>query len=104
MISIDENDIARLDTAQFKDHKEACFNELKKLEKVDLILDCTTVKVSHSDLAVLQKLIDSKKGVLVLLDPELLQEIEAEQWNIVPTLQEALDFISFERMQRDLGF
>lgn len=104
MISIDENDIARLDTAQFNDHKEACFNELKKLEKVDLILDCTTVKVSHSDLAVLQKLIDSKKGVLVLLDSELLQEIEAEQWNIVPTLQEALDFISFERMQRDLGF
>jgi hypothetical protein len=25
-------------------------------------------------------------------------------WNAVPTQEEAFDFISFERMQRDLGF
>jgi hypothetical protein len=24
-------------------------------------------------------------------------------WNVVPTREEAQDFISFERMQRDLG-
>jgi hypothetical protein len=28
----------------------------------------------------------------------------AMNWNVVPTREEAQDFISFERMQRDLGF
>lgn len=104
MISIDENEIARLDLAQFIDHKEACFTQLQALEKVDLILVCNSVKVPLPDLEALQKLIHSKEGVLVLLDPELMQDLEGETWNIVPTLQEAFDFISFERMQRDLGF
>jgi hypothetical protein len=27
----------------------------------------------------------------------------AMDWNVVPTRKEAQDFISFERMQRDLG-
>ena len=27
-----------------------------------------------------------------------------ESWDLVPTKQEALDFISFEQIQRELGF
>lgn len=42
---------------------------------------------------------------LVLIFPAAGElELNSTDWNVVPTQQEAEDFISFERMQRDLGF
>ena len=40
---------------------------------------------------------------VLILSPEQPHNFPSE-WIIVPTKTEALDFISFEQMQRDLGF
>ena len=40
---------------------------------------------------------------MIILPVEKQEEYSAD-WNLVPSMKEALDFISFEQMQRDLGF
>jgi len=46
-----------------------------------------------------------KEGMcfVILLSPEQSHPFSSA-WVVVPTKTEALDFISFEQMQRDLGF
>lgn len=104
MISIDENNIAKLEAALVIAEKKRCINFLKDQEQVAVILDCKNTQIRDLDLADLNQTITAKEGVLVLLDTESKLELDRDIWNIVPTLQEAFDFISFERMQRDLGF
>jgi hypothetical protein len=69
-----------------------------------LILDSTNSSLPYEELSELNSLLLSKSRVLVVIVATDQMEDLYSEWNLVPTLQEAEDFISFERMQRDLGF
>ena len=71
---------------------------------IDLIVDCS-VKVLG--LTFLNKIFTHQKKVkkcFVIVLPVELHNNYPETWDLVPTKKEALDFISFEQIQRDLGF
>jgi hypothetical protein len=68
-----------------------------------LIIDCTNSLLDLSDLENIKAIIESKGRTLVVLVSKSDLDSLAMDWNVVPTRKEAQDFISFERMQRDLG-
>ena len=70
----------------------------------DLIIDCTNSLLDLMVLENIKAIIDSKGRTLVVLVLKSDLDSLAMDWNVVPTREEAQDFISFERMQRDLGF
>lgn len=73
----------------------------------DIIIDASDQnKISASEMLIaFGKTVAEHQKTLVLIFPTTgLSELNSADWNVVPTQQEAEDFISFERMQRDLGF
>jgi hypothetical protein len=104
MILIDKSDIGTVSTDQFIKQKMSCLKQLNFELSFDLILDCTKTLLPIEDLIELQSLLKKKSRLLVLILPHDEIDILPIEFNIAPTLEEANDFISFERMQRDLGF
>lgn len=104
MIRFDENEVGKISVEQFLKCRVLCIERLKNEPSFDLILDSTNSSLPYEELSELNSLLLSKSRVLVVIVATDQMEDLYSEWNLVPTLQEAEDFISFERMQRDLGF
>ena len=104
MIQWEENNLAYLASVDFIGNNEVLFSFFKEKEGFDLILDCNTILPNTSDF---MEIFNHQQKVgycfVLILSPEQPHNFPSE-WIIVPTKTEALDFISFEQMQRDLGF
>ena len=104
MIRFDENEVGKISVEQFLKFRALCIERLKNEPSFDLILDSTNSSLPYEELSELNSLLLSKSRVLVVIVATDQMEDLYSEWNLIPTLQEAEDFISFERMQRDLGF
>jgi hypothetical protein len=104
MIRFDENEVGKISVEQFLKCRALCIERLKNEPSFDLILDSTNSSLPYEELSELNSLLLSNSRVLVVIVATDQMEDLYSEWNLVPTLQEAEDFISFERMQRDLGF
>ena len=104
MIRFDEKEVGKISVEQFLKCRALCIERLKNEPSFDLILDSTNSSLPYEELSELNSLLLSNSRVLVVIVATDQMEDLYSEWNLVPTLQEAEDFISFERMQRDLGF
>ena len=103
MIHIDDNEIGNVKAEQLDQEKNTYMVQLSGDKVFDLIIDCTNSLLDLSDLENIKAIIESKGRTLVVLVSKSDLDSLAMDWNVVPTRKEAQDFISFERMQRDLG-
>ena len=104
MIQWEENNAAYLKAKAYVENKELLFSNLKEHQGFDLILNCETYLPKIEELATLALHQQNLGRCLVLiLSPELSDHFPSN-WVTVPTKTEALDFISFKQMQRDLDF
>ena len=104
MIQLDENEIGILKADQLSLEPANCLSQLKTLMAIDLIIDCRNKIIPSNLFQDIQKIIAQHKRCLVLIIETSQSHDLPNDSNIVPTLTEAEDFISVERMQRDLGF
>ena len=104
MIHIDDNEIGNVTAEQLDQEKNSCMEQLSGDQAFDLIIDCTNSLLDLNVLENIKAIIESKGNTLVVLVLKSDLDSLAMDWNLVPTREEAQDFISFERMQRDLGF
>lgn len=104
MIHIDDNEIGNVTAEQLDQEKNTFMEQLSGDQAFDLIIDCTNSLLDLMVLENIKAIIDSKGRTLVVLVLKSDLDSLAMDWNVVPTREEAQDFISFERMQRDLGF
>jgi|TARA_A200000159_G_scaffold161211_1_gene182722 hypothetical protein len=104
MIHIDDNEIGNVTAEQLDQEKNSCMEQLSGDQAFDLIIDCTNSLLDLNVLENIKAIIESKGNTLVVLVLKSDLDSLAMDWNVVPTQEEAQDFISFERMQRDLGF
>ena len=104
MIQWEENNIAYLEAKAYVENKESLFSNLKEHQGFDLILNCETYlpKIEALETLVLHQQNEGRCLVLIL-STELSDHFPSD-WVTVPTKTEALDFISFDQMQRNLGF
>lgn len=71
-----------------------------------LIVDLSDSEVSDSDFQWIEKIasdLSDRSLSLVILSEKLTYEVLPETINLCPTLEEAIDLIEFEEIQRDLG-
>ena len=104
MISIGENKIGNISTDQFINNRIICLEQLNFNLTFDLILDCSKTILPIEDLLELESLLLKKSRILVVVVSKDKTDFLPDELNVVPTYSEANDFISFERIQRDLEF
>lgn len=104
MIHIDDNEIGNVTAEQLDQEKNTCMEQLSGDQMFDLIIDCTNSPLDLTVLENIKAIIETRGRTLVVLVLKSDLDSLAMDWNVVPTREEAQDFISFERMQRDLGF
>ena len=104
MIQWEENNAAYLKAKAYVENKELLFSNLKEHQGFDLILNCETYLPKIEELATLALHQQNLGRCLVLIISPELSDHFPSNWVTVPTKTEALDFISFEQMQRDLDF
>jgi hypothetical protein len=74
-------------------------------KNVNLVLDMTKIAISDTDLEELFhfKQLNNKNGTTFVVVKENVDfDAFSQEWNIVPTLDEAKDLISLDEMMRDL--
>mgnify|MGYP000256475031 CR=1 FL=1 len=100
LISLDEN--------SFSEFYNSFLNEEKKLQKEHIIIQVSNnINVSNEEfLLFLDKAVQKKESgtSFVIVNSEIDVDNFPENFNIVPTLQEAEDVIDMENMERELGF
>ncbi|MEK9613687.1 MAG: hypothetical protein VW080_07160 [Flavobacteriaceae bacterium] len=99
-----QDGIGQLTPQTFLIQKENLDQLLKEHDPPDLIIDCSEELIASSQIHSLFEKQKENQRCLVLVIPINFDHSFSEQWVVVPTLLEAVDFISFERIQRDLGF
>lgn len=89
--------------------QENKINAIKELIKqnnnVNLILDLRGLSLKESDLEEIFKFRqeNNENGTIFVAVKENVDfDVFSEEWNIVPTIDEAKDLISLEQMMRDL--
>ena len=100
MIHIDDNEIGNVTAEQLDQEKNACMEYLSGDQAFDLIIDCTNSLLDLADLKNIKAMIESKGRTLVVLVSKSDLDSLAMNWNVVPTREEAQDFISFERVHK----
>lgn len=103
MIQYESERIGSIDAKSISEHTQQLKKELEE-KAIDLICDCSEFDLDVPLLDEIHELQKNKNKCIVIILPAEKQEEYSANWNLVPSLQEALDFISFEQMQRDLGF
>lgn len=82
-------------------------NWMRPLLGNDVIINLTPLELEDikqvNDLAELSLAFKSEGNCLVFVSKLLAIDELSEEIDLVPTLEEAYDFIAMERMQRDLG-
>ena len=102
MININEQGIGYTDFANISENQKNFIEYLFKT-RIDFIIDCTKVvprKEFIEKLFVHQKNVEKCFVIVISTDYNLKFNKEL---NIVPTKIEAFDFISFEKIQREIG-
>lgn len=89
--------------------QENKINAIKELIKqnnnVNLILDLQGLSLNETDLEGIFKFRQENKEngtIFVAVKENVDFDVFSEEWNIVPTIDEAKDLISLEQMMRDL--
>ena len=103
MIDINEHGVGYTDFDKISDNQSELIEFLIKT-KIDLIIDCIGVAPCKE---FIEKIFDHQKSVkkcLVIVIPSDIKLKFNKEWNIVPTKIEAFDFISFEQIQREIGY
>lgn len=103
MIELESPDIGYLEAAAVGKNENQLFSKLQQLT-VDLIVDCSSLVLSSEVLNSVKVYQDKINRSFVVILPVEQQVQYPGDWNCVPTKTEALDFVTFEQMQRDLGF
>mgnify|MGYP006155441799 FL=1 len=109
MISNTENNILVLDIGldQINNPKSISASLAKEAVNYDVILNFLVLGNLNENQKILGSIYDSFKkenySTLLVALPEQYADLP-ESWVLVPTIEEAFDFIEFERIQRDLGF
>jgi len=103
MIHLEESGIGSVPMQEVENQFQKLIKTLQ-IDHQDLIVDCSICQPNFPLLKVIKSLQESVNRCLVVLLPADQQTDQSAEWNFVPTKIEALDFISFEQMQRDLGF
>ena len=103
MIQLESPDIGYLEAAAVSKNENQLFSKLQQLT-VDLIVDCSSLVLSSEVLNSVKVHQDKIHRSFVVILPVEQQVQYPGDWNCVPTKTEALDFVTFEQMQRDLGF
>ena len=104
MILIGENEIGTISSDQFINDRIICLEQLNFNLTFDLILDCSKTILPIEDLLELDSLMLKKSRILVIVLSKDKIDFLPSELNVAPTSSEANDFISFERIQRHLGF
>tara|TARA_B100002019_G_scaffold214972_1_gene187577 strand:+ start:248 stop:559 length:312 start_codon:yes stop_codon:yes gene_type:complete len=103
MIDINEKGIGYTDFAKISQKQSEFIKYLIKT-KIDFIIDCTKVAPRKE---FIEKIFDHQKNVKKCLVIVILNDVNLKfnnEWNIIPTKIEAFDFISFEQIQREIGY
>ena len=103
MIDINQQGIGYTDFAKIYE------NQLEFMKyfintKIDFIIDCIEVAPRKE---FIEKIFEHQKNVKKCLVVVIANEINLKcnkEWNIIPTKIEAYDFISFEQIQREIGY
>lgn len=103
MIKYASESIGSVDAKSIVAHAKQVKKELEE-KTIDLIIDCSQYDLEFSLLDEFHKLQKEKDKCFVIILPVEKHENYPASCNLVPSMQEAMDFISFEQMQRDLGF
>jgi len=103
MIQFESESVGSIDAKSILEDTQQLKKELEE-KAIDLIFDCSEFVLEAPLLNEFHKLQKDYNKCLVIILPVEKHEDHSANWNLVPSMQEALDFISFEQMQRDLGF
>ncbi len=105
MIEAHENNIYSVSEKNLPKNPVVLLEALQTKAAADLIIAMPTAPLwSLADMTSLVNYQQQQNRLLVwILDATSSFSMPAE-WHRVPTFQEALDYVQFEQMQRDLGF
>lgn len=109
MILSKENNtlVLRLDEENIRDSKVFCSGYIKEAKGLDVVLEALqlpNLNAYKDTLAsVLAAFQNNEYSCVTVALPKQYTDLP-ETWVVVPTLEEAFDFIELERIQRDLGF
>ena len=103
MIDINEQGIGYTNFEKISENQSDFIKYLIKT-KIDFIIDCTELAPRKE---FIEKIYEHQKNVKKCLVVVIANEINLKcnkEWNIIPTKIEAYDFISFEQIQREIGY
>ncbi len=102
MIKFEGKGIGYIDALNLDDKLD--FKRVLRQQLFDLVIDCNKTIPDTSLLLEIYSFQKTNNRCFVIILPIEQQINYPESWDLVTTKIEALDFISFEQMQRDLGF
>ncbi len=103
MININEKGIGYTDFEKIAENQSEFIKYLIRT-KIDFIIDCTKLTPR---IEFIEKVFDHQKNVKKCFVIVMFDKINLKynkEWNIIPTKIEAFDFISFEQIQREIGY
>ena len=103
MINWEENQIIFCKSTDFLKEEKNLLIQLKEKSGKDLILDCSLDILPLTVLKFIEKFQRNSNYCFVVIIPLGIKHSYPSEWVVVPTKKEALDFIAFEQMQRDLS-
>ena len=103
MIYWEENQIAFCNSTDFLKEEKNLLIQLKQKSGKDLIIDCSFDILPLTVLKFIENFQRNSNYCFVVIIPLGMKHSYPSEWVVVPTKKEALDFIAFEQMQRDLG-
>ena len=105
MIVALENNIYSVFEKDLPKKPDVLLEALQKKAAADLIIAIPTAPLwSLADMTSLVNYQQQQNRLLVWILDATSSFFMSIEWHRVPTFQEALDYVQFEQMQRDLGF
>ncbi len=97
-----EKGIVQFNAESFKLLKNDLLINLESKAYPDLIIDCSKTVLPDNELKFIRLFQTNQNKCLVIVIPSKSNHFFSDKWIIVPSKKEAIDFILFERMQRDI--
>ncbi len=98
-----EKQLIYLTAEEFKATINEFLEQLESQQFPNVIIDDVHNKIAFQEIEPLGKFQNEKNKSLVVIKPAICDHDFPKECAITPTLKEAIDYISFEQMQRDLG-
>ena len=103
MINWEENQIIFCRSIDFLKEEKNLLIQLKEKSGKDLIIDCSSNILPLKSIKFIETFQRNSNYCFVIIIPLGMKHSYPSEWVVVPTKKEALDFIVYEQMQRDLG-